>query len=217
MTEISTELDHLVVVAASLEQGSAWCEMTLGMLPQTGGEHVKMGTHNLLLHLGERIYLEIIAVNPAAPAIGRTRWFGMDADATRVRAEQSPFLATFVARTNDIEACHRVLPEIGPPMDMQRGALEWRITVPSDGLPREDGALPTVIQWPLSTQHPAERLADAGCRLERLEVCSSDPQTLREKWQAIGLREEGGLHIAQAGKASLRAVISTPTGLRTLE
>ena len=72
---MTTEVDHLVIAADSLEQGSAWCERTLGAKPVAGGRHALMGTHNLLLQLSstafERVYLEIIAIDPDAPAPGR--------------------------------------------------------------------------------------------------------------------------------------------------
>lgn len=49
-----------------------------------------MGTHNLMLRLGDSSYLEIIAINPAAPAPGRPRWFALD----RLAGDGSPRLAT---------------------------------------------------------------------------------------------------------------------------
>ena len=42
-------LDHLVVAAATLDDGIAWCERTLGHVPQAGGRHAFMGTHNRIL------------------------------------------------------------------------------------------------------------------------------------------------------------------------
>lgn len=215
MTFISTTLDHLVLVAANLEQGAAYCEETLGVRPQPGGEHAKMGTHNLLLRLGEGVYLEIIAINPHAAAIGRPRWFGMDLPAVRSRAEQQPFLATFVARTNDIDACSTSMPSLGCVMEMQRGTLDWRITIPDDGKPVEKGAVPTVIQW-LDGIHPASRLADQGCSLQCLEVEHPEPAGLEQKWRHIGLATGGMLAIRPSGDISLVASIATPTGMRTL-
>ena len=37
---MAARVDHLVVAAASLEEGAAWCEATLGVAPAAGGEHV---------------------------------------------------------------------------------------------------------------------------------------------------------------------------------
>jgi hypothetical protein len=47
-------LDHLVVAAATLEQGEDHLEAMLGVRPQRGGKHVAMGTHNSLLRLDAR-------------------------------------------------------------------------------------------------------------------------------------------------------------------
>src|SRR3954464_627628 len=93
-------IDHLVVTAASLADGVEYVQRALGVAPQPGGEHVRMGTHNVLLRLGERVYLEVIAVDAGAPPPGRPRWFRLDEpDAVRL-----PRLATWAARTRDIRA-----------------------------------------------------------------------------------------------------------------
>ena len=44
-------MDHLTVPAPSLEIGAAFVHDVVGVLPQIGGEHPRMGTHNLLLRL----------------------------------------------------------------------------------------------------------------------------------------------------------------------
>src|SRR5437868_12288896 len=57
-------LDHLVVAAETLEQGEDHLESLLGARPRRAGKHVAMGTHNSVLRLGERVYLELIAIDP---------------------------------------------------------------------------------------------------------------------------------------------------------
>ena len=69
----ASNLDHITVTAANLQEGAAWVTQVLGVRPQAGGEHPRMGTHNLLMRLSERSFLEIIAINPAAPAPDRPR------------------------------------------------------------------------------------------------------------------------------------------------
>ena len=87
---MSRTLDHLVIGAATLEQGAAWCEATFGVAPGPGGKHALMGTHNRLLSLAceafPRCYLEIIAIDPDAPAPARRRWFDLDDAAVQDRA-----------------------------------------------------------------------------------------------------------------------------------
>ncbi|MEO7742546.1 MAG: VOC family protein [Usitatibacter sp.] len=46
------ELDHLVIAAATLEEGVRYVEAQLGVTMGPGGKHATMGTHNRLLSLG---------------------------------------------------------------------------------------------------------------------------------------------------------------------
>ena len=92
-----TTLDHIVIACADLEQGTAWLRERLGVDPQPGGKHAAMGTHNTLLRLGPRHYLELLAIDPDAEAPPQARWFGLDERGIRERAAREPFLLTWVA------------------------------------------------------------------------------------------------------------------------
>src|SRR3954469_67810 len=106
---MNARIDHLVVAAATLEQGAAWCEATLGVVPGPGGEHPLMGTHNRLLRIATvdypRAYFEIIALQPGRkPQRGR-RWFDLDDEALRDTLRQrGPRLVHFVASVPDLQA-----------------------------------------------------------------------------------------------------------------
>ena len=84
---MTARIDHLVIAAASLKQGAAWCEATLGVAPGPGGEHPLMGTHNRLLRIATvdhpRVYLEIIAVQPGRTPQRPHRWFDLDDETVR--------------------------------------------------------------------------------------------------------------------------------------
>ena len=58
------QLDHLILAATTLADGIEFVADITGATPQPGGKHVAMGTHNALLRLGDRVYLEIIAIDP---------------------------------------------------------------------------------------------------------------------------------------------------------
>ena len=99
-----TAIDHLVVAAATLAQGCDWVESGLGVRPQPGGRHVTMGTHNAVLRLGARRYLEVMSIDPQGAVPDRPRWFDLDEPRMRAQLTDGPRLVHFVVRTDDIEA-----------------------------------------------------------------------------------------------------------------
>ncbi len=218
MSRLFSTLDHIVIVAATLEQGVDYCEQILGVRPQKGGEHVRTGTHNCLLNLGDHMYLEVIAINPAVSTCMYPRWFGLDQPVQRERAANSPFLATFVASTNDICQATKMLPNLGPVRNMQRNNLTWEITIRDDGGLVEGGSVPTVIQWPPAI-HPTQAMPDLGCRLQLLEVYHPQPRELEAIWKRIGLASGALLQVKQAEHSQLPHLIAhilTSVGVRTI-
>src|SRR5262249_9761207 len=103
LNPLPAQLDHLVVAATSLADGTEYIAELTGATPQTGGKHGAMGTHNALLRVGERVYLEIIAIDPEAPKPRRPRWFDLDDIALQSELTERPQLVHWVARTTDIE------------------------------------------------------------------------------------------------------------------
>jgi len=203
------ELDHLVVACKDLDQGTAWLADRLGVEPQAGGKHPLMGTHNRLLRVGEGCYLEIIAIDPDAPAPARPRWFSLDTPETQARLAEGPLLLTWAVRTDKIvEAVTRV-PELGQVHAATRGALSWRITVPEDGSLQFGGLLPTVIQWD-SDAHPAAALEQRGCELQELTLVHPMSAGLVPMFRA--LRISGPVDL-KPGPKELAAVLQSPKGL----
>lgn len=205
--------DHLVVAAATLEQGCDWIEERLGVRPIPGGQHVAMGTHNALLALGPRAYLEVIAIDPSLPAPPRPRWFDLDEPRFMATLAERPQLAHWVARTNDIDAAARIVPELGSVTPMARGAWSWRITIPRDGRRPGRGLVPTVIQWS-DARHPVDALPDSGLRLALLAGEDPEPDAVRRPIAALGLGDT--LKVSYAKVPRLAAMIRTARGIATL-
>lgn len=170
---------------------------------QPGGRHERMGTHNRLLRLGEDVYLEVIAVDPAAPDPGRPRWFGMDRPCVK------PVLATWMARTADIRMAPPIL---GTAEAMSRGDLRWQITVAADGALPLGGAVPGLLQW--QGRNPADRMTDQGCSLRKLEVFHPDPQRVESLLMEVGF--DGPVSVRHGSQPRLVAFIATPHGVREL-
>jgi hypothetical protein len=207
------EIDHLVITAPSLEAGREYLRFALGVTPQIGGEHQRMGTHNCLVKLGDTLYLEVIAADPATPKPARPRWFELDA----LETNTPPRLATWVARVNDIEvALAASLVPLGRIEPMSRGQLNWLITIPEDGSLPLQGIAPTLIQW-ANGHHPASRLNDEGCSLVRLEGFHPEAERIAAMLKAVSFTGEFTIApLSTHEKPCLVASIQTPGGLRIL-
>lgn len=205
--------DHLVLAAADLDAGAAWLEAHLGATLAVGGKHPAMGTHNRLLGLGEDFYLELIAIDPAAPPPARRRWFGLDG-----LTPGRPRLIHWVARCEDIrrDAAAGTEP-MGDILSMSRGDYRWRITVPADGHLPGEGLVPTLIQWDVPF-HPARQLPNAGCRLMKLEAFHPQPERIRKSLAALGLSARLDVQACAGNEpAQLVAYIRSPRGLVELD
>ena len=213
MSPLAVEPDHLVVVADDLRSGCDWVEERLGLRPQTGGKHVAMGTHNAVLSLGKRFYLEVIAVDPEGIKPARPRWFDLDEPRMRAALAEGPHLAHWVARTGDIDAAAARVPDLGAPTPMSRGELHWRITIPDDGHRPGRGLVPTLIQWP-DARHPTDNMADSGCRLVAIAGEHPEPAVARAALATLGLSDT--MKVTYGKSPRLAAMVRTSRGVATL-
>jgi glyoxalase-like protein len=205
-------LDHLVVAARTLEEGAAWVESRLGVPTSPGGRHDTMGTHNRLLSLGPGRYLEVIAIDPDAPAPSRPRWFELDEPSMRARLARSPALIHWVARTDDMDhAIDRTAAGRCDILSLSRGPYRWRMGVPPSGSLALDGVVPTMIQWD-GGGHPSERLPDVGCRLEALVLRHPEAPAILRSLIAAGLDSVEPVTV-EAISGGLDARIRTPKGI----
>jgi hypothetical protein len=227
---MKTQIDHLIVMAKTLELGVQWCEAKLGITPAAGGGHPQYGTHNRLFKIATPAnplaYLEIIAIDPAAkrPAnsTGR-RWFDMEDAALQAAVAIEPRLIHFVANTDDIQAARNALkaqdidrgPVVHAKRHSRRGVLQWQITVREDGQRLFNGALPSLIQWgkpdaaePLRL-HPRNSLPRSGVTLQSLAITHPTAAKLQTAYDAIGLT---GIPL-EAGPANIIATLNTPKGI----
>jgi hypothetical protein len=162
-----------------------------------------MGTHNRLLRLGPRAYLEVIAVEPDVPAPPRPRWFDLDTPEVLQRAARSPFVATWVVRTDDVTDAAREVPAVGDVLPFTRRQYRWQLTVPSDGALQFDGLLPSVIQWE-DAMHPADALPDSGCELLGLSLTHPRIEEIRRLLAQLGM--QGPVELAP-GAARIAACV----------
>jgi len=232
-SRLQTQIDHLVVAARTLDEGVIWCEATLGITPQAGGEHEQFGTHNRLFKIATprypMAYFEIIAINPAASAQKRNankRWFDLDNPALQASIAQEPRLVHFVVNTTDIQFASNTWKaqdlDTGPVVQAQRqsdkGPLQWQITVRQDGQRLLAGTLPTLIQWgkpddaePMRL-HPRNSLPRSGVSLQNITVTHPAADALKTAYEAVDLKDIA----VSDGEANISAYLQTPKGLVVL-
>ena len=234
ISALETYIDHLVVAARNLDEGVAWCEATLGITPNAGGEHEKYGTHNRLFKIATprypMAYFEIIAINPAASAQKRNankRWFDLDDAALQASIAKEPALIHFVVNTTDVQLARNTWKaqglDTGPVVHAHRrtgkGKLNWQITVRDDGQRLFDGTLPTLIQWgkPEAAEpmrlHPRHSLPRSGVSLQTITVSHPSSEKLTKAFEAVHLKD---IEVSN-GEATISATLQTPKGLVVLQ
>lgn len=205
---IASRIDHLVLACADLAQGERFVRERLVVEVQPGGRHPLMGTHNALLKLGPRCYLEVLAIDPEGEA-KRPRWFGLDSPVVREKMARGPFLLTWVAACSDIAAAAALDAGFGEVIAASRGPFSWRITVPADGRLNRDGIVPSLIQWD-GDAHPCDGLEHRGCALRELRLTHPEADHLCGLFGRLGFAA-APLSL-RGGEAAIAARIDTPRG-----
>lgn len=204
---IPASLDHLILGASDLNRAIDFVEQRTGVRAVLGGVHPGRGTHNALLSLGARCYLEILAPDPQQQ---RLTWFPVLSQLSQ------PRLLGWMAHAEDLSSLAERLRHSGVACDDPRESsrqcpdgrtLQWKLVRLTDSA---DGLLPMLIEWGPGSSHPAAD-APSGCELTQLEVSSPNPDKLQRILHILGI----DLTVSRANYPQLRARIAGPTG--TLE
>ena len=209
-------LDHLSIIAPSLQEGVAHVRDCLGIDMPYGRVHPDMGTHNHLLRLGADVYLEVIAIDPAAAAPAQARWFGLD-DRGAVQAawKSGHRLRGWVARTQHMGAVlaqHGHL--LGRRTELSAGAAPpYFFAIPPDGALPFAGVAPSVIDRG-QRPPPIASMPDLGARLHRFTIEHPDPGMVEALYASLGI--ENAPRVERGDTWRYRAEIQTPGGLKAL-
>jgi len=213
---MNSYLDHIIWACADLEYGSRRFEVLTGVRPRYGGVHASGLTHNALVGLGSRCYLEILA--PVGPAgLNDDNWCRL------ARAAQEPRIFTYCLRSprplselastfqafgwkNAVVASNgRTTPE--------GVRLRWQWLAPT--AERFDFAFPFFIDW-LDSPHPAETLGvappESGILLRDFAVGHPDATELSRTLRQIGSTVETYAH----DDVQFRVQLQTPLGAVSL-
>lgn len=206
---MTIELDHLIWAVPDLDAGVRELEERTGVRAAYGGRHSGVGTHNAVLDLGQRRYLEILAPDPS-----QTRFSSFGA---LVRDLQRPRLLSWAVRTDDVrglaESANRGELRPGVVLSLSRRTpagvtLSWRL-MQMEG--HDFGPIvPLFVEW-RTDEHPSCQ-APTGCELKSLAIQTPNADELRSHLGVVGLTPD----VRDADEAELRAEISSPAGTFTL-
>lgn len=206
------DLDHMLLGVSDLDRGIAWLEERSGVRAAVGGVHPGRGTHNALLSLGPRQYLEIIAPDPAQ----LESTIAVPSSAALVatlRTLKQPKLVGWGAHTDDIASVAKKATVAGlkfdGPLDGSRvrpdgKTLRWKTLALENDF---DGILPFFIEWSRDSVHPSQD-APAGCRVQSFTAETPQVKQVTLTVRTLGL----DLSVAAGKAAQLLARIAGTKG-----
>jgi hypothetical protein len=206
---MSCNIDHIIWACQELGSGIEKLETMTGARAEAGGKHPGLGTHNALIHIGNRSYLEIVAPDPdqgggpwsrslqAMTGPGLLHW----AVARPKLGDYRNGLPGLIGGGNEIMQASRQHPTLGP--------LRWQLLLLAN---HEFGCLvPFLIDW-RDSAHPAE-LLEPVCTLTEVRITTPRlPELLKI---ASWLRLDAEFAVGEESK--LEFLIDTPRGEIKLE
>lgn len=198
-------IDHLLWAVPNLDTGTETFVELSGIEAAPGGRHPGFGTHNALLSLGERCYLELIAPDPTQSQLS-----GLG---QHLEGLSAPRLVTWCAAAKDLAVIASAARALGfepgdiTPMGRRRPnglQLEWQV-LQIGGHPFGP-LLPFFIFWG-DTPHPAAS-SPKGCRLVDFRLAHPQAETLASNLADLGL----DIPVDLGTEAKLCAQIDTARG-----
>ena len=164
------KLDHIVLGANTLQEGTDYIEKKLGLSLSEIGYHHHMGTHNRVIKIGENIYLEVIAIDPNANKPKHFRWFNLDNEEQQARLKISPQIIGYVIENEN----PHMLKFYNPFFEASRGDYCWEFAMPKCDNNQikneliESGLVPSLIQW--KSKKPVDQMVDNYFELEKFQI-----------------------------------------------
>jgi len=176
-------IDHLVIGVADLDDGVKEFEELTGIRPVYGGEHPNRGTHNALISLGDRTYLELLAPRPGTDVPESLQFLAELVELTPVMWAVSTDDITQTADRLAGAGYEVTEPVPGSRRQENGSTLHW--TVFEMAAPNLAGA-PFFIEWSETSVHPSAS-SPGGCELGSLEIKDPEPDQLQRLIRLLGL------------------------------
>lgn len=203
-------MDHLVLGFPDLERGIEEVAAQTGVRAALGGSHPGRGTHNALLGLGGRQYLELIARDPAQPASTPLMFEGLEG----ISGPRFVSWAEAVTDLDDVARRARTAglditgPAAGSRARSDGRLLTWQtLGVRGEGL----DLLPFFIAWGSDTPHPSQD-SPAGLTLKSFRIAHPQADLMTRVLTTLGVKAD----VVDGPAARLTAIVEGPKGTVTL-
>ncbi len=203
-------IDHIVYAVTDLAFATEEFSNRTGLKVIGGGQHLDQGTHNALIRLDERTYLEFIAKDSSLSSPLSGTWMGLDLikenkitrwslGSNRI-SEEAKMISDF---NNELG----ILKE-GSRAKSNGTELKWRMTnvIPTP----EVDVVPFLLDWGTSV-HPTEGLTKA-CAIIDFKIYTNQKAELTKIYDALHLN----LKIEESDSPRIELVLGTPKGQVTL-
>ena len=143
------KLDHIVFGSFTLEEGTEFVENILQAKLSDIGYHKDMGTHNRVIRISEKVYLEVIAIDPKTSNLNNRKWFNLDNSKLQSKLKKSPQIIGYVIENNDMN----ITKYYDPFFESSRDIYKWQFAMPTfknnilDSEIIEAGMIPSLISW----------------------------------------------------------------------
>lgn len=200
--------DHIVYAVPDLDAAVEWFEEQTGVRPVFGGYHKTQGTKNAIVNLGNKCYLEILAIDEANTAIGSPRWMGID-------MIEKPQITRWSLKSDKLNHDSKILKKYNTKMGNIQGGqrqtstgntLTWEMIMPLASPIVE--LIPFMTDWQHSTVHPTLNIIQK-CELIALSCTHPNPSEIQDIFDKLDI----DMTVAEGEKAMIHAKIKHPKGV----
>ena len=170
------KLDHIVFGALTLQEGTELVESLLQAKLSDIGHHRDMGTHNRVIRISERVYLEVIAIDPEISNLKNRKWFNLDNSNLQNKLKKTPQIIGYVIESND----PNIFKYFDPFFEASRDNYKWQFAMPNienndvDCEIINTGIIPSLISW--KSKKPIHKMKENQFELMNLEIGLSEKQ-----------------------------------------
>ena len=169
-------LDHIVFGSRTLEEGTEFVENILQAKLSDIGYHKDMGTHNRVIRISEKVYLEVVAIDPKKKNLKNRKWFNLDNSNLQSKLKKSPQIIGYVIENND----RNITKYYDPFFETSRDSYKWKFAMPTfnnnilDCKIIETGIIPSLISW--KSEKPIYQMKKNQFDLINFEIEFSETQ-----------------------------------------